>query len=115
MASRGVRYKGSITQGVPSLAATTPTSPGLTPAHTPIHLMKQPPGPGCSSASATSFDETFSQQINYTLFGSNYAPSADHFFQLPGDLSAQNPEISVTNVMGDEIKVVLTEPMDESS
>ena len=115
VASRGVRYKGSITQGVPSLAATTPTSPGLTPAHTPIHLMKQPPGPGCSSASAQSFDETFSQQINYTLFGSNYAPSADHFFQLPGDLSAQNPEISVTNVMGDEIKVVLTEPMDESS
>ena len=108
-----MRYKGSITQGVPSLAATTPTSPGLTPAHTPIHLMKQ--REGCSSDSAPSFDETFSQQINYTLFGSNYAPSADHFFQLPGDLSAQNPEISVTNVMGDEIKVVLTEPMDESS
>ena len=114
-ASLGVRYKGSITQGVPSLAATTPTSPGLTPAHTPIHLMKQREGPGCSSDLAPSFDETFSQQINYTLFGSNYAPSADHFFQLPGDLSAQNPEISVTNVMGDEIKVVLTEPMDESS
>ena len=112
-ASLGVRYKGSITQGVPSLAATTPTSPGLTPAHTPIHLMKQ--REGCSSDSVPSFDETFSQQINYTLFGSNYAPSADHFFQLPGDLSAQNPEISVTNVMGDEIKVVLTEPMDESS
>ena len=115
VSSLGVRYKGSITQGVPSLAATTPTTPGLTPATTPIHQPSthQPPGPGCSST--PSFDEAFSQQINYTLFGSNYAPTSDDFFQVPGDQCAPHPEISVTNVMGDEIKVVLTEPMDESS
>ncbi len=30
------------------------------------------------------------------------------------DPSSQNPEICVTNVMGDEIKLVFSEPMDES-
>ena len=107
----GVRYKGSITQGVPSLAATTPV---LTPSSTPKHVNAS------ISSPSQSFDETFSKQINYTLFGSNYAmPMSEQFFQLSSEQTGsggqlQHPEISVTNVMGDEIKVVLTEPMDES-
>ena len=37
----GVRFKGSITQGVPSLAATTPTTtPALTPVTTPKHIFR---------------------------------------------------------------------------
>ena len=116
----GVRYKGSITQGVPSLAATTPTS-GLTPVTTPKHLLRPSASAAANTASISSFDEAFSKQINFTLFGSNYAPphSQDQdYFHLP-DVEqpglVQNPEISVTNVMGDEIKVVFTEPMDQSS
>ena len=112
--SLGVRFKGSITQGVPSLAATTPTTPGITPATTPKHNIKH-----VTDKTATqSFDETFSQQISYTLFGSNYAPASNTFFHLSETSvqpsAGQNPEISVTNERGDEIKFVLTEPMDES-
>ena len=67
-----------------------------------------------------SFDEAFSKQMSLSLWGNNYSPSnfsgPDDYFQLPLDQQGlgQNPEISVTNVMGDEIKVVLSEPMDES-
>ena len=101
-ASLGVRFKGSITQGVPSMAAVTPSNPST---------------PTSSSTSATNtqcFNEALSQQIRLSLWGSNYAPDAtDDFLQIyPG--AAQNPEISVTNVLGDEVKLVLTEPMDES-
>jgi hypothetical protein len=43
----------------------------------------------------------------------------DDYIQVPLDASSltdpsQNPEICVTNVMGDEIKLVFSEPMDES-
>ena len=110
-ASLGVKYKGSITQGVPSLAATTPTTPGLTPATTPKHMLKQSP---LLKTSMQSFDEAISKQINYTIYGSNYAPASNEFFQVPVSESGPKPKISVTNVMGDEIKVVLTEPMDET-
>ena len=77
-------FKGSITQGLPSLAA-------ITPSHT--------------------FNETLNKQIKLSLWGSNYAPVNDDFLQIP---VAQNPEISVTNVLGDEVKLLLTERMDES-
>ena len=116
----GVRYKGSITQGVPSLAATTPTS-GLTPVTTPKHLLRPSASAAANTASISSFDEAFSKQLNFTLFGSNYAPphtqDQDYFHLADVEQSGlvQNPEISVTNVMGDEIKVVFTEPMDQSS
>jgi len=117
----GIRFKGSITQGVPSLAATTPTAtPGLTPISTPKHIVKPPSITSLKTPdrlNSQSFDEAFSKQMSLSLWGNNYSPSnfagTDEFFQLPID-PVQNPEISVTNVMGDEIKVVLSEPMDES-
>jgi len=86
------RFKGSITQGLPSLAAIT-------------------------TSTTQTFNEALNQQIKLSLWGSNYAPTTDDFLQIPVDAttsySAQNPEISVTNVMGDEVKLVLTERMDE--
>jgi len=106
----GIRFKGSITQGVPSLSAITPTTPGLTPATTPKHLGQH------GKSSMQSFDE-IQKQISFTLYGSNYAQTSDDYFSVPAEASDQSgvkPKISVTNVMGDEIKVVLTEPMDES-
>lgn len=105
-----IRFKGSITQGVPSLSAITPTTPGLTPATTPKHLGQH------GKSSMQSFDE-IQKQISFTLYGSNYAQTSDDYFSVPAEASDQSgvkPKISVTNVMGDEIKVVLTEPMDES-
>ena len=100
--SLGVRFKGSITQGVPSLAATTPTN--LTPSHQPSSTN--------TNSSTQCFNEALSKQIRLSLWGSNYAPATEDFLQLYP--AAQNPEISVTNVLGDEVKLVLTEPMDES-
>ena len=64
---------------------------------------------GPDSPSATTFDVAFSKQMSLQLWGSNYARS-DDLFQLRLET---NPEISVTDVMGDEIKVVLSEPMDQ--
>ena len=98
--SLGVRFKGSITQGVPSLAAVTPSNPS-----TPTSI---------SSNNTQCFNEALSKQIRLSLWGSNYAPATDDFLQLYPP-AAQNPEISVTNVLGDEVKLVLTEPMDESN
>jgi len=121
--SLGIMFKGSITQGVPSLAATTPTAtPGLTPISTPKHIVKPPSITSLKTPdrlNSQSFDEAFSKQMSLSLWGSNYSPSnfsgTDEYFQMPIDPGlVQNPEISVTNVMGDEIKVVLSEPMDES-
>jgi hypothetical protein len=45
---------------------------------------------------------------------------SDDYLQLPDDSSgladpSQNPEICVTNVMGDEIKLIFSEPMDETN
>eukprot|EP00092_Neocalanus_flemingeri_P097980 GFUD01124927.1.p1 GENE.GFUD01124927.1~~GFUD01124927.1.p1 ORF type:complete len:980 (-),score=158.40 GFUD01124927.1:484-3423(-) len=122
-AGLGIMFKGSITQGVPSLAATTPTAtPGLTPISTPKHIVKPPSITSLKTPdrlNSQSFDEAFSKQMSLSLWGNNYSPSnfsgMDEYFQLPLDPGlVQNPEISVTNVMGDEIKVVLSEPMDES-
>ena len=123
-AGLGIMFKGSITQGVPSLSATTPTAtPGLTPISTPKHIVKPPSITSMKTPdrlNSQSFDEAFSKQMSLSLWGNNYSPSnlsgTDDYFQLPLDQSSlvQNPEISVTNVMGDEIKVVLSEPMDES-
>jgi len=120
----GIMFKGSITQGVPSLSATTPTAtPGLTPISTPKHIVKPPSITNIKTPdrlNSQSFDEAFSKQMSLSLWGNNYSPSnlsgTEDYFQLPLDHSSlvQNPEISVTNVMGDEIKVVLSEPMDES-
>lgn len=119
----GIMFKGSITQGVPSLAATTPTAtPGLTPISTPKHIVKPPSITSMKTPdrlNSQSFDEAFSKQMSLSLWGNNYSPSnfsgPDDYLQLPLDQClGQNPEISVTNVMGDEIKVVLSEPMDES-
>ena len=120
----GIMFKGSITQGVPSLSATTPTAtPGLTPISTPKHIVKPPSITNIKTPNrlnSQSFDEAFSKQMSLSLWGNNYSPSnlsgTEDYFHLPLDHSTlvQNPEISVTNVMGDEIKVVLSEPMDES-
>jgi len=119
--SLGVKFKGSITQGVPSLAAITPTAtPGLTPISTPKHIVKQPNITNLKTPetlNSQSFDEAFAKQMSLSLWGSNYSPNnfsgMDEDFSLDQGLS-QNPKISVTNVMGDEIKFVLSEPMDES-
>ena len=100
--SLGVRFKGSITQGVPSLAAISPTT----------RTSSQPSTPTPTSTNTQCFNEELSKQIRLSLWGSNYAPATDDFLQICP--AAQNPEISVTNVLGDEVKLVLTEPMDES-
>merc|ERR550517_291231 len=55
------RFKGSITQGLPSLAAITPSQ---------------------------TFNEALNNQIKLSLWGTNYAPVNDDFLQIP---VAQNP------------------------
>ena len=79
----GLRFKGSITQGLP----------------------------------AQTFSETLNNQIKLSLWGSNYAPPHEDFLQLHppvGCCQAQHPQISVTDVTGDEVKLYLTESMDQS-
>lgn len=101
--------------GVPSLAATTPTpTPRLTPATTPTH---QPPRPGilrgppCLKAPVIhhsySFDESLTKYPSNTMVDT---------LRLGEEGTLGFPEICVTNVRGDEIKLVFSqEPMDESS
>ena len=69
-----------------------------------------------SPTNTQTFNEVLNQQIKLSLWGNNYAPATDDFLQIPADQTvypAQNPEISVTNVLGDEVKLVLTEQMEE--
>lgn len=135
------RFKGSITQGVPSLTATTPAvTPSVTPAITPGSTPKRQRPPdldaGCGSSlplpviqHSHSLDEvTFCQTPIFRFWTQNdnnttrLAAAGDENLQLSAgddaislaDSSQTNPEICVTNVMGDEIKLVFSEPMDES-
>ena len=103
--------------GVPSLAATTPTpTPRLTPATTPTHQPSRPSltrGPPCLKAPVIhhsySFDETKLTKYPASSLVDTLKMGEDG----PG---AAFPEICVTDVMGDEIKLVFSqEPMDESS
>lgn len=123
----GTRFKGSITQGVPSLAATTPvTTPQITPKTTPTHNKKRPSLTSgiiplglktpviCHSHS---YDESLSKYSNNIL-----REVGEYNFKMPLLQGLQDPgpfpEISVTDtVTGDEIKLFLSaqEPMDESS
>ena len=107
----------SLIAGVPSLAATTPTpTPRLTPATTPTHQPSRPSltrGPPCLKAPVIhhsySFDETLTKYPGSSLVDSLKMGGED----VSG---AAFPEICVTDVMGDEIKLVFSqEPMDESS
>jgi hypothetical protein len=86
--------------GVPSLAATTPTpTPRLTPVTTPTHQPALPAGLRAPIITHSySFDDALSK------------------FPAGGLAEGDFPEICVTNVMGDEIKLFITqEPMDESA
>ena len=106
----------ALLPGVPSLAATTPTpTPRLTPATTPTHQPSRPSlsrGPPCLKAPVIhhsySFDETLTKFPTSSIVES---------LKMGEDGSgAAFPEICVTDVMGDEIKLVFSqEPMDESS
>ena len=56
---------------------------------------------------------------NESSYGGGGGGGTEDYLQLPLDAAlladpSQNPEICVTNVMGDEIKLVFSEPKDES-
>ena len=153
----GSRFKGSITQGVPSWTATTPTR-GVTrhpslkqPASLSAAAQPSASSPSCtrpltsssgcrlgSSGSLTptamnhskSFDDSYKRQIYQQLpLAPRLSLGADEYAaqrrreqeQMAAALAAygageNNPQISVTSVGGDEIKLVLNDQaMDESS
>jgi len=133
----GNRFKGSITQGVPSLTAITPnttpaitpiTTPGITPGSTPKRERRPPVSPRLLSGLKTpvithsqSFDAAFdNHSLRIDLWGKNHSASTEDYLQFPVDASlvgntGLGPQICVTDVMGDQINLVFSEPMDESS
>ena len=150
-AAAGSLFKGSITQGVPSWTATTPTR-GVTrhpPFKQPASLTPASQQPSALSPSCTqpftsssgcltttalnhskSFDDSYKRQIYQQLpLAPRLSLGADEYAvqrrleqeQMAAALAAYgagetNPQISVTSVGGDEIKLVLNDQaMDESS
>jgi serine/threonine-protein kinase SIK3 len=147
------RFKGSITQGVPSMSATTPTR-GLTrhpslkasgSAHTPASS-SSPCTPPLSTASgyhlgsgsslymnhSQSFDDSYQQQQSAMTIAPRLSVGAGTMAAILNSgqytsataaaaaaavaAAADTPQISVTNVCGDEIKLELNDQvMDESS
>ena len=144
----GSRFKGSITQGVPSWTATTPTRGAARGASLQEHSVSDPPsgtppptptsghhlGSSGSLAPAAmnhskSFDDSYNKRQQQHLLSPRLSMSADEYAmrrrqheEMAAALAAaygkgeNNPQISVTGVSGDEIKLVLNDhPMDESS
>lgn len=112
------KMKGSITQGVPSLSATTPatTPSGTTPAttpkreRTPIYPVKVHLG------QSQSLDDS-ARQWPAVMRREERVSSTENCYQIePEDLSLSaglTPAICVTNVRGDEFKLLYSEPMDQ--
>eukprot|EP00092_Neocalanus_flemingeri_P021749 GFUD01023592.1.p1 GENE.GFUD01023592.1~~GFUD01023592.1.p1 ORF type:complete len:873 (-),score=186.01 GFUD01023592.1:159-2777(-) len=101
----GMRFKGSITQGVPSLSATTPCT---TPTHTPLSTPKRRKRP--SLTGQTSQMLNFSDQADHPPDQTYHPP--DYPSQAGQDWSEACPVISVTDTMGDRVRL-LYETMDQ--
>ncbi len=154
-AATSSRLKGSITQGVPSYTATTPTR-GLT-RHPSLKASASHTPPGVSSATSPSttplssasgchlgsgssilmnhshsFDDSVQRQQARALMAPRLSDGCDEFAlrqqQMAAALlansgggggqysAADNPQISVTNVTGDEVRLELNDQaMDQSS
>lgn len=132
--SSGNRWKGSITQGVPSRTFIAPSGRNSAQGLTRGHSLKSPSkhsankplltgseltaGNSLSNilAHSQSFDEAFvNHASNLPSFGKFPMTSCqDHFISLPTSDVGPNPEICVTNVMGDEMKVIFNngQPLD---
>jgi len=113
------RLKGSITQGVPSLSATTtpivtpiPT-PGSTPKREP-RITQLPLGPKYALGQSYSLDDSVRTPTLKHL-QHQHSVSSEEYIQVPmdGSLSQHHPAICVTNVMGDEFKLIFTEHMEQ--
>ena len=129
----GSKFKGSITQGVPG----RPISRGQSIAH-PIELHTAGNNPLLNMAHSKSFDEAFATNDEESIplnlsSGSNWTkqenisnqnrecketkpevPNNDSLIVLHGPAAADpnvipNPEVCVTNVMGDEIKLTFNQ------
>jgi len=115
------RLKGSITQGLPSLTATTPTTTPLggTPSITPGSTPKREKGPELE-LTRNLLSQSFSLDGSMRKSGLKYLAQHhsvnEDYIQVPLDFSLpRGPEICVTDEMGDEFKLIFAEQMDQSN
>jgi len=114
------RIKGSITQGVPSLTATTPVTTPLT--NTPVSTPKRertgglpcPAEPKVLLAQSFSLDDSRNPAMNLI-----HPVRSEESIQMSADglecsLAAHHPAICVTTDLGDQFKVIFNEPMDQN-